>query len=244
MERCAAVGVQPSLKPEGDFAEKISVRLREAHGIKNRSVNSDEAQRREVNSDEAHALEVNLQGAHQIHNASVAIRLAEALRLHGFAISSEEIGFGLAAVTHAGRLELIPPFLLDGAHNPAGAQALRDYLEELNPPALTLVFAAMRDKKLDQIAKTLFPLANCLVLTVIDNQRSAEIETLAALAKQFAPGVVVETASSTEAVHTALSQTPDNGLICITGSLYLIGETRPLVLQLAQQHPATSGTNT
>ena len=202
LERCAAVGVQPSLKPHTDFYKKISLSLR---------------------------------GAHQIKNASVAIGLAEALRQHGFAITEEQIGFGIGAATHPGRLELIPPFLLDGAHNPAGAQALRDYLEELNPPALTLIFGAMRDKKLDQIARTLFPLANCLVLTVIDNPRSAQLETLAPLAKQFAPGVIIETTSSPAAVHTAITQTPAGGLICITGSLYLIGETRPMILKLAEQ---------
>jgi dihydrofolate synthase/folylpolyglutamate synthase len=202
LERCAAVGVQPSLEPDLNFPKNFSLGLR---------------------------------GAHQIKNASVAIRLAEALRLHGFPITSEQIGFGLATATHAGRLELIPPFLLDGAHNPAGAQALRDYLDELKPTSLTLIFGAMRDKRLDQIAQTLFPLANCLILTVIDNPRSASIETLAALAKQFAPGVVIETTTSEEAVRTACAQTPAGGLICITGSLYLIGETRPTILKLAEQ---------
>src|SRR5687768_3734424 len=95
LERCAAVGVQPSLDPGRDFYKQIRL---------------------------------NLRGTHQIQNASVAIRLAEALSLHGFSISEEEIRVGLATAEHPGRLESIPPFLLDGAHNPAGAQALRDYL--------------------------------------------------------------------------------------------------------------------
>ena len=180
-------------------------------------------------------ISVGLRGAHQFENASVAIGLAEALRLHGFTITSEQIGFGLATVTHAGRLELIPPFLLDGAHNPAGAQALRNYLDELTPTPLTMIFGAMRDKKLDQIAEILFPIAARLILTPVQNPRSASLETLASLAKQFARGVVIETNSSTEAVETAIAQTPPDGLICITGSLYLIGETRPLILKPAEQ---------
>jgi dihydrofolate synthase/folylpolyglutamate synthase len=202
LERCEAVGVQPSLDSGGIFLKNFSLGLR---------------------------------GAHQIQNASVAIRLAEALRLHGFAISSEQIGFGLCAATHAGRIELIPPFLLDGAHNPAGAKALRNYLEELDFNSLTLIFGAMRDKKLDLIAEILFPLADRLILTTIQNPRSASLETLASLAKQFGPNVVIETSSSTEAVRTAVTQTPAGGLICITGSLYLIGETRPMILKPAEE---------
>ena len=207
LDRCEEVGAQPSLDAGRDFAGKISLSLR---------------------------------GAHQIQNASVAIRLAEALRLHGFTITREQVGLGLATATHAGRLELIqveliPTFLLDGAHNPAGAQALRDYLKDFRPRFLTLVFGAMSNKRLDQIAEILFPLADALLLTTVANPRSALLETLAPLAKQFARGVVIETASSDEAVRTAIARTPKDGLICVTGSLYLIGETRPMILKLAEE---------
>jgi dihydrofolate synthase / folylpolyglutamate synthase len=202
LDRCAAVGVQPSLPGDRDFFDKSNLSLR---------------------------------GAHQIQNASVAIRLAEALRQHGFTITSEQIGFGLARVQHPGRLELIHPFLLDGAHNPAGAQALRDYLEETRPAFLTLLFGGMSNKRLDQIAETLFPLADVLILTTVENPRSATLQTLAPLAKQFATGVVIEASSSAEAVRTAIARTPKDGLICVTGSLYLIGETRPMILKLAEE---------
>ena len=161
--------------------------------------------------------------------------MAEALRLHGFTITSDQIGFGLATATHPGRLELIPPFLLDGAHNPAGARALRKYLDDLRDQPLTIIFGAMRDKRLDQIAEILFPIADCLILTTIQNPRSASAETLAPLAKNFARGLVLETVSSAEAVHSALTRNPAGGLICVTGSLYLIGETRPLIQKLAEQ---------
>jgi dihydrofolate synthase / folylpolyglutamate synthase len=208
LQRCAAVGVQPSLEPDRNFYENT---------------------------------QVNLRGAHQIQNASVAVRLAEALRLYGFTISSEQIGFGLANVQHPGRLELIsgeliPPFLLDGAHNPAGAQALRDYLDEFNRPPLTLMFGAMRDKNLEQIAAILFPKANSLILTTIDNPRTASIGTLAPLAHRHARGGIIESSNSADALRAAISRTPNDGLICITGSLYLIGETRPSILSLTKQN--------
>ncbi len=179
----------------------------------------------------AEKISLSLRGAHQIQNASVAIRLAEALRQHGFSISDEQIRSGLATATHPGRLELISPFLLDGAHNPAGARALRNYLDDLEHGPLTMIFGAMSDKRLDQIAEVLFPIADCLILTTVANPRSASLETLASLAKQFARGVVAETNSSTEAMRVAIAQTPKDGLICVTGSLYLLGELRPLILK-------------
>jgi dihydrofolate synthase/folylpolyglutamate synthase len=197
LDRCEAVGVQPSLEPTTNFPKNIRL---------------------------------NLRGRHQLQNASIAIGLAEAL-----GISRAAIIRGLETVQHPGRLELISPFLLDGAHNPAGAEALRDYLNEFVNGPLTLVFAAMSNKKLDQIAATLFPLADCLVLTTIENPRAATLDLLRPPAKRYARGAVIETTSSTEAIHTALTQTPPDGLICVTGSLYLLGETRPLILKLAEQ---------
>ena len=200
LERCAEVGVQPSLEGNTDFYEDIHLSLR---------------------------------GRHQLQNASVAIRLAEALHIPRPAIIR-----GLKTVQHAGRLELIqyqPNFILDGAHNPAGADALRNYLNESGQSWLTMIFAAMSNKKLDQLAGILFPLADCLVLTTLDNPRAAPLEQLTPLAQRFARGAVIETASSTEAVRTAITQTPPEGLICVTGSLYLLGETRPLILKLAEQ---------
>jgi dihydrofolate synthase/folylpolyglutamate synthase len=183
----------------------------------------------EPNRDFDGNVSLSLRGTHQRKNASVAIRLAEALN-----ISRESIIRGLETTQHPGRLELIdhqPPFLLDGAHNPAGAQALRDYLDEFDHGFLTLIFGAMSDKKLDRLAEILFPIADCLILTTIQNPRSASVQTLASLAKQFTRGVVFATDSSSEAVRTAITQTPPGGFICITGSLYLIGETRSIILE-------------
>ncbi|HEV8427952.1 MAG TPA: folylpolyglutamate synthase/dihydrofolate synthase family protein [Pyrinomonadaceae bacterium] len=179
---------------------------------------------------------IGLPGRHQINNAAVAIALAELLRAQGFAISRSAIIAGLKNAKHAGRLELVPhkpPFLLDGAHNPAGAQSLRDYLDEFAPRPLTLVFGAMRDKQLEQMGEILFPVADPLVLTTIDNPRSATLETLQTIAARFAPGKTLTSNSSAEALRIALANTSPEGLVCIAGSLYLIGEIRPLILGLS-----------
>ena len=179
-------------------------------------------------------LRLGLRGRHQIENAGLAIRLAELLRTKGFDIPDTAIVTGLETVSHPGRLELVqhqPAFLIDGAHNPAGAESLRDYLDELAPPSLTLVFGAMRDKQLNAIGEMLFPRADVLVLTAIDNPRSATLEQLRAVADRFARGRVFTSDTSAAALRIAQTETPPEGLICIAGSLYLVGELRPLIVR-------------
>ena len=173
---------------------------------------------------------LGLRGRHQIDNAAVAIRVAELLRIPPSAIIS-----GLENAQHPGRLELIehkPPFLLDGAHNPAGCRSLREYLDAFAPRPITLVFGAMRDKQLDQIGEILFPVADVLILTPVDNPRSASIERLRSIATVTTKARPIETCSSAEALQVALESTPPSGLICIAGSLYLIGEMRPSILNM------------
>ena len=165
---------------------------------------------------------IGLRGRHQVENAAVAIRLAESL-----SIPRDAIVKGIETTRHPGRLELIehePPILLDGAHNPAGAEALRDYLNEFGRGPLTLVFGAMSDKKLDRIGEILFPLADQLILTPIDNPRTASLETLSDIASKFARVPALESKNVADAMRIALSVTPRTGMICVTGSLYLIGE--------------------
>jgi dihydrofolate synthase / folylpolyglutamate synthase len=173
---------------------------------------------------------LGLRGRHQIDNAALAIRLAEVLQIPSAAVPA-----GLENAQHPGRLELIahaPSFLLDGAHNPAGCRSLREYLDEFAPHRLTLVFGAMRDKQLDQIGEILFPRAGVLILTRIENPRSAPVEMLRSIASRFMHGTIIESQSSAEALQLALASTPPQGLICVAGSLYLIGELRPAILQL------------
>jgi len=180
---------------------------------------------------------LGLRGRHQVDNAAVAIGLAELLNDEGFEISRSAIVDGLKTAEHAGRLELIahrPPFLIDGAHNPAGAQTLRAYLDEFAPRPLTLVFGAMRDKQLEQMGEILFPVADVLVLTTIDNPRSASMDILQTIAARFAKGKVLPAESSRDALRTAIANTSTEGLICVAGSLYLLGEVRPRILSLGE----------
>jgi dihydrofolate synthase / folylpolyglutamate synthase len=182
----------------------------------------------------AEGVTLALRGRHQIENAAVAIHLAELLRETGFDISHAAIAAGLETAQHPGRLELIPrrpAFLIDGAHNSAGAESLRTYLDEFARRPLTLVFGAMRDKQLEQIGEILFPVADLLVLTTVDNPRSAMVEMLEPIALRYAQGKVLKSDGSAAALQMALANTPGEGMICVAGSLYLVGEMRPQMLR-------------
>jgi dihydrofolate synthase/folylpolyglutamate synthase len=173
---------------------------------------------------------LSLRGRHQITNASLALLIAEVLRAEGFVIQHNAVIKGLEQAQHPGRLEFIsakPAVLYDGAHNPAGARALREYLDEFALRPLTMVFGAMGDKKLDQMAEILFPLADHLILTPVDSPRSASVEILRQLASStLEADQITCTNSVKEAATTAIAKTDPQGLICFNGSLYLIGEAK------------------
>jgi dihydrofolate synthase/folylpolyglutamate synthase len=176
---------------------------------------------------------LGLRGRHQTTNAAVAIALAEALRERGFSLPPEAIIAGLESSTHAGRLELRdgqPAILFDGAHNVAGARALRDFLDEFIKKPITLIFGAMRDKDLNEIAATLFPAAQHLIFTQQKNPRAATLETLSRLVPHgFDSSRITLAPTIHEALSAARAQTPPGGIICVTGSLYLIGEVQSII---------------
>jgi dihydrofolate synthase/folylpolyglutamate synthase len=221
MERCDACGVKPRLG-------ECQVEVTGAVDTGRMRVTFETKRGRYEN------VTLGLRGQHQITNASVAITLAETLRAGGFPISHEAIVEGLESARHAGRLELqevaSKSILFDGAHNAAGARALREFLDEFVSSPITLVFGAMRDKDLTEIAATLFPIASHLILTGVSNPRAASLETLAELVPQdFDSSRITLAPSVREALRAAEAQTQTNGIILVTGSLYLIGEVQSII---------------
>ena len=176
---------------------------------------------------------LGLRGRHQMDNAAVAIALAEALRDRGFRITSPQIVEGLETATHAGRLELWPgksPILFDGAHNSASTQALRNYLDEFGSQPITLIFGAMRDKRVQEMLGILLPKVHELILTALDNPRAASLEQLQKVAQAFLENSRIHLASSPqEALRRAREVTQSEGIILITGSLYLIGDAQRIL---------------
>lgn len=174
---------------------------------------------------------LGLLGRHQSDNAAAAIEAVELLSESGFPITRENIIEGLREVAWPGRLELIddqPPVLLDGAHNPAGARALRGYLDEFWPGAVTLVFGAMGDKDIDRMAAELFDAARTVVLTRVRDSRAAGNARLGEAALNRARNVIF-TETVRQALSWARSVTPPDGLVCVAGSLHLVGEVKRLM---------------
>jgi dihydrofolate synthase/folylpolyglutamate synthase len=180
---------------------------------------------------------VGLRGRHQSDNAAAAIEAAELLNECGFQISREAVIKGLREVSWPGRLELIddrPAVLLDGAHNPSGARALRAYLDEFWHGPITLLFGAMNDKDIDRMASALFDAARTLVLTKVNDNRAADSARLGSTALRSSRNVIfAETVR--QALSWARSVTPPDGLICVAGSLHLVGEVKRLMEEADSQ---------
>jgi dihydrofolate synthase/folylpolyglutamate synthase len=175
-----------------------------------------------------------LRGRHQADNAATAIEACEIISHTGFEIPKNAIISGLKNVRWPGRLELIegnPLLLLDGAHNPGGAKVLGDFLRETWGGKITLIFAAMNDKDIAGIAREIFPLADKIIFTKIDERRAATMDGLAA----FLPESVKEwsvTDTVEQAFTIARSVTSNDDMICVAGSLHLVGAIKKLLLMM------------
>jgi dihydrofolate synthase/folylpolyglutamate synthase len=174
-------------------------------------------------------LHLNLRGSHQIINATTALGALEVLEDLGYRVSTDAMVEGLRVVDWPGRLEMItssPNVILDGAHNPAGALVLRDFLEkEYQYQHLILLIGVMKDKDIKSILHLLAPLADHLILTRPNTDRAAPPAVLKkALARKGKRAEIIEDLK--EAIERGLSITGREDLLCITGSLYTVGEAR------------------
>ena len=175
---------------------------------------------------------LGLKGKHQIENAETALNIVQSLKYDlGMGIEAEgAIVQGLEKARHPGRLEYMGRFILDGAHNSAGARALSAYLEDFVRAPITLIFGAMREKAVGETAAILWPMAEKVVLTQPSNSRALTAEELSRAApKSFDKGKIFNTGTVEEAIERARSITPSNGVIVVTGSLYLVGEVMGLL---------------
>jgi dihydrofolate synthase / folylpolyglutamate synthase len=160
----------------------------------------------------------SLRGEHQVRNAALAMAITQRLGVPVLAIQS-----GLENATWPGRLELIagePNILLDAAHNPEGAQTLVDFVKMLEPQAVTLIVAGMKDKDLGSVAQV-FSSLNAQVITTRPSlsPRAALPEEIA---EHYPHARVAPTVS--RALELARQITPKVGLIVVAGTIPLIAE--------------------
>jgi dihydrofolate synthase/folylpolyglutamate synthase len=175
-------------------------------------------------------LALALKGPHQRENTACALGALGILCERGFTISDEAVRSGLAAVRWEGRLEVVaerPTILLDGAHNPAGAAALGKALGEFKYRKLILVLGILADKDYRGMTRRLAPLAHRLIVTRPPDDRALAPDVLAAEARRWNPRVEV-LENPREAVKRARAGARAEDLICVAGSLYLVGAVRPL----------------
>ena len=175
-------------------------------------------------------VETPLVGRHQLRNIALAIATAEVLSHQGFAITPHAIEHGIRETRWPGRFQIIPAeggapeYVFDVAHNPAGAWALRSALSACyEDRLLTFVFGAMRDKAIGEIAEILFPLAAQVIATRADNPRSAAPEEIREAASRIATDIE-DAIDVPSALDRAGSLAGPQGVVVITGSIYIVGE--------------------
>jgi dihydrofolate synthase/folylpolyglutamate synthase len=175
-------------------------------------------------------VETPLLGRHQLRNVALAMAAAEELSKQGFGITADSIARGIRETRWPGRFQIVPATkdmpecVFDVAHNPAGAWALRSALSSgYEDRPLTIIFGAMRDKAIAEMAEILFPLAEHVIATHADNPRSATPQEI----REAAARVTIEIEEAADvaaALQRARRLAEPAGLVVITGSIYVVGE--------------------
>jgi dihydrofolate synthase/folylpolyglutamate synthase len=181
-------------------------------------------------------VETPLVGRHQLRNVALAIAAAEELSKLGIAgITPDSLARGIRETHWPGRFQVIPAradwpeVVLDVAHNPAGAWALRSALSErYDDRPLIFVFGAMRDKAISEMTEILFPLADRVIVTRPENPRSASPEEIRQAGSRT--GTEIETVPEIgAALERARSVSGLEAVVVVTGSIYLVGEAMRLL---------------
>lgn len=185
---------------------------------------------------------ITLSGAHQLHNAAVAIMGIEVLRQYqALIISDEDLLEAMKITAWPGRLEMIqhnPRLLVDGAHNPEGAEALVKALKTTySYEKLHLVMGMIENKSHHDTFKHILPLADTLILTEPNYRNAKSAAELAVLVQQLIeelqlanpPKVMIER-DWKKALELLLEESHESDLAVVTGTLYLIGDVRSYML--------------
>jgi dihydrofolate synthase/folylpolyglutamate synthase len=181
-------------------------------------------------------LRLALRGRHQAQNAVVAVRLLEELDRLGFVVPPAAIAAAVTSTRWPGRLDLLSDrpdrrVLCDAAHNPAGARSLGEYLREIYPAGLPLVFGIMNDKDVGGTLGPLLPSVTHLVATAAHTDRAMAADRLAEEARRAGwRGPLDIEPEAGPALDRAWQRAPT---ICAAGSIFLVGEV------LARMRPNT-----
>jgi len=179
-------------------------------------------------------LEMNLLGSHQVMNAAGAIAAVETLRKHGIVISSDAVRKGIAGVRWEARLEVVgiaPYLILDGAQNRSSANVLSAAVRKIfKYIKLYLILGVSKDKDIEGILEELVPISDVIIATKANvPDRALEPERIKGLIS--GEKEVVITANVKEAIDKVRKLAGQEDLILVTGSLFVVGEARALIMQ-------------
>jgi dihydrofolate synthase / folylpolyglutamate synthase len=192
-------------------------------------------------------IEYRLRGAHQLANGSLVLATLEILETRGYPVAEPPIRIGLREVAWPGRLEYLelsrPPepeapevsarwrVLLDGAHNPAGmATLVRALANDFKYGQLILIWGSMADKDMRPMLAMVATMAHHIILTRPAGERAAEPEVLLGLLPESVRAGAECVPVIGEAIERARDLAGAEDLVCIAGSLYLVGAARKLLL--------------
>lgn len=194
-------------------------------------------------------LPLSMKGNYQVQNASVALAALEVIS-NQFPVQESHIRAGLKKVSWPGRLEEmwvndqghavkdiskntsaeLTHFLLDGAHNPAGANALKSSLiDDFNYNKLILIWACMADKDMSNTLHKIAPLAEKIVFTQPEAERSAKPEILRDLLPKELQSKALCIEDVSDAIQETIKHSRNGDMICVAGSLYLVGKARRIL---------------
>ncbi|MDD5435339.1 MAG: bifunctional folylpolyglutamate synthase/dihydrofolate synthase [Nitrospira sp.] len=178
-----------------------------------------------------------LAGKHQMFNIGAALYTIELLMQEGFEITDDQLFRGVENTLWPGRLETVslnPHVIVDGAHNHAGTVVLRRFLEDIlvkeeGKGKIILVFGVLKDKDVSKMIEELIPYSSELIITRPDTERGLPVESLRTIVEQYAitPHIAM---TLSEALSHAYNIASSSDTIIVTGSLYMVGEARDLIM--------------
>ena len=199
---------------------------------------------RKINQDYIHyrgihynlkGIKISLLGGHQIRNAAIALAAVEMLRGKGYHIEDKAVYQGLSSTCWPGRLEVMhssPLVILDGAHNPVAMKNLKkSLLNHFNFKKLIIILGIMEDKNIKGMLKEIVPPAHDIILCKPHMDRAASTKTIAQIIQDWKINYC-QIEDVKQAVIYAISTADKKDLICITGSLFTVGEARELLKNL------------
>jgi len=183
-------------------------------------------------------LKIRLLGRHQIENAALALGAIEGLKLRGIEVREKHLRKGMEKATWPGRLEVLKRVnrrgedcrvVLDGAHNPAAMRSLKNALLDCVIPhrKLILILGILKDKDVKKMVAEIVPSCQEVVVTSPITERAYDKNLLVREVLNYLPSNRVRIENTVgDALNRAMEIANSRDLVCVTGSLYMVGEAR------------------